>query len=80
MINSQIPLVDQSGRLTIPGIQMLQSLRGGSVGSVAWADVTGKPATFTPSSHTHAIADVTGLQSALDAKQDVVSPLLGWFV
>lgn len=35
--------------------------------SVAWANVTGKPGTFTPSSHTHTIANVTGLQSALDA-------------
>lgn len=27
--------------------------------SVAWADVTGKPSTFTPSAHTHAWADIT---------------------
>jgi hypothetical protein len=33
-----------------------------------WAEVTSKPATFPPSSHNHAIADVTGLQSALDGK------------
>ena len=40
---------------------------GGEIGaSVAWNDVTGKPATFTPSAHIHAIADVTGLQAALD--------------
>lgn len=38
-------------------------------GSVAWADITGKPSTFTPSAHSHVIADVTGLQSALDGKQ-----------
>ena len=37
-------------------------------GSVAWNDVTGKPATFTPSAHTHPIADVTNLQTSLDAK------------
>lgn len=36
--------------------------------SVAWADVTGKPATFTPAAHIHALTDVTGLQTALDAK------------
>lgn len=41
----------------------------GSAGSVAWANITGTPSTFTPSSHTHAIADVTGLQTALDGKQ-----------
>lgn len=38
-------------------------------GSVAWADVTGKPSSFTPSAHSHAIVDVTGLQTALDGKQ-----------
>lgn len=40
----------------------------GSAGSVAWANVTGKPSTFTPSSHTHTIANVSGLQTALDNK------------
>ena len=34
----------------------------------AWNDISGKPATFTPSAHAHAISDVTGLQSALDGK------------
>ena len=33
-------------------------------GSVAWGDVTGKPSTFAPESHTHAVGDVSGLQSA----------------
>ena len=34
----------------------------------AWADISGKPSTFTPSAHSHAISDVTGLQNALDSK------------
>ena len=33
-----------------------------------WAGITGKPTSFTPSSHSHSIAQVTGLQTALDAK------------
>ncbi|CAB4140445.1 Phage tail repeat like [uncultured Caudovirales phage] len=41
----------------------------GGGGTVDWADVTGKPSTFPPSSHSHVIADVTGLQTALDGKQ-----------
>lgn len=41
----------------------------GSAGSVPWSGVTGKPSTFSPSSHTHTIADVTNLQSSLDSKQ-----------
>ena len=34
-----------------------------------WASITGKPSTFAPSAHTHAIDAVEGLQDALDAKQ-----------
>lgn len=34
-----------------------------------WANLSGKPSTFTPSAHTHTIAEVTGLQAALDGKQ-----------
>lgn len=37
-------------------------------GSVSWDGVTGKPVTFPPDAHTHAISNVTGLQGALDAK------------
>jgi hypothetical protein len=35
-------------------------------GNVAWNDVTGKPATFPPSAHTHPISEVIGLQTRLD--------------
>lgn len=38
--------------------------------SVNWGNITNVPATFTPGSHTHAINDVTGLQSALEGKVD----------
>lgn len=38
------------------------------VPSIDWADITGKPASFTPAEHTHDFDDVTGLQAALDAK------------
>lgn len=44
--------------------------------AVAWAGVTGKPATFAPSAHGHAIGDVTGLQGALDGKAPLASPSL----
>lgn len=56
---------NQTLSLTIP--------RGdtGSAGSTSWSAITGKPTTFPPSGHTHAIADVTGLQASLDAKQAV---------
>ncbi|MFI7608822.1 hypothetical protein ACIBTV_27430 [Micromonospora sp. NPDC049366] len=41
---------------------------GGGGGSVAWEAVTGKPATFPPSSHGHSIEQVSGLTDALNAK------------
>lgn len=47
------------------------SASGGT--TVEWTDVLNKPSTFTPSSHTHAISDVTNLQTSLDGKQAVVS-------
>lgn len=40
----------------------------GSATSVPWSGVTGKPSTFTPSTHTHTIAQITSLQSTLDGK------------
>jgi hypothetical protein len=38
-------------------------------GSISYSGLTGIPSTFTPSAHSHAVADVTGLQTALDGKQ-----------
>ena len=37
--------------------------------SVDWSNVSGTPATFPPSTHTHEISGVNGLQLALDGKQ-----------
>jgi len=37
-------------------------------GTVDWVNVLNKPSFFPPESHIHAIADVTGLQTALDGK------------
>jgi len=45
----------------------IESIESG--GSPSWDSVTGKPATFNPSTHGHTITDVTGLQNALDGKQ-----------
>lgn len=42
---------------------------GGTGGTVTWNNVTGRPASFTPSTHNHPISQVTGLQTALDGKQ-----------
>ena len=42
----------------------------GSASSVPWSGITGKPETFQPATHTHNIAGVEGLQTALDNKAD----------
>ena len=39
---------------------------GGGDVSVTWEDVQGKPSTFTPSTHTHTVAQVTDLQGIID--------------
>lgn len=38
-----------------------------------YASLTGKPTSFVPSAHTHAISDVTGLQTSLDSKATISS-------
>lgn len=48
---------------------------GGGSGSVAWGDVTGKPSTFPPATHTHVIADVTGLQAIIDDYESRIAAL-----
>ena len=35
---------------------------------VTWGNITNKPSTFAPSSHTHIISNITGLQTELDGK------------
>lgn len=44
--------------------------------AVDWTGVTNKPTSFTPSTHSHSISQVTGLQTALDAKAPLASPAL----
>ena len=46
---------------------------GGGGGPVAWVDVTGKPATFPPSAHTHPSSAITDFAEAVD---DRVAALL----
>lgn len=61
------PFLDNRGLLTRESALYLD----GAAGSAEWATIEGKPSTFPPSTHGHAIADVSGLQSALDGKAAV---------
>ena len=40
----------------------------GAASTVPWSGITGKPSTFTPTAHSHTIANVSGLQDALNGK------------
>jgi hypothetical protein len=48
-------------------VEFTHSTAASSTSTVTWTDVIGKPSTFAPSTHTHTIAQVDGLQAALDA-------------
>lgn len=49
-----------------------ESYTAESASAVPWSGVTGKPTTFTPEAHTHAISDVADLQETLTGlRQDV---------
>lgn len=73
--NSQITLSATGG-----------STGGSSGGSVSWSDVTNKPSTFTPSSHTHSTSDISGLDSYVqgikvnnaDKATQLANPRLIW--
>lgn len=43
--------------------------------TATWGQISNRPSSFTPSDHTHEIADVDGLQAALDALSDRVDAL-----
>ncbi|MBU1010951.1 MAG: hypothetical protein KKD74_12530, partial [Bacteroidetes bacterium] len=68
------------GNLHVPATGTTNNLKvlkaGATAGSLSWAfvdwaELTGKPASFTPATHTHPISEVTGLQTALDNKLDI---------
>ena len=42
-----------------------------------WTEIVGKPATFPPAAHIHAISDVSSLQAVLDSKAPLASPAFG---
>lgn len=63
------------------------SSTGGSTStSVSWSDVTNKPSTFTPSSHTHSTSDINGLSNYVrgitvnnaDKATQLANPRLIW--
>ena len=45
-------------------------VRFAKTSDLTWSSISGKPSTFTPSAHNHAISDVTDLQSTLNGKSN----------
>lgn len=43
--------------------------------TATWGNVANRPSTFAPATHTHTIADVTGLQTALNDFEDRIAAL-----
>ena len=52
---------DLNGKPTIPSKTSQLTNDSGYITGVAWGDVTGKPTSFTPASHTQAASTITGL-------------------
>lgn len=71
--------ISDGGIIIIVGEQIGQEINAESVSkhlsnlatSGVWGDIANKPATFPPSSHTHSIAQITGLQGQLNDLQAV---------
>jgi len=62
------PMFDGSNILNASEIAGLLAGKSNTGHAHAWSEITSKPTTFAPSTHSHAISDVTGLQTALDGK------------
>lgn len=72
----QSAVINGSGHLVFTYTDGTTQDFGSVIASNAWSDITGKPATFPPSTHTHAQADVTGLAAALALLAPLLSPAL----
>ena len=61
------PLSANQGRVLKSLIDNATTSSGGTVTTIDWSNVTNKPTTFKPSTHTHKIADVANLQRTLNS-------------
>ena len=61
-----------TGAQGLKGDTGAQGLKG-DPGTTSWNGITDKPTSFPPSTHIHAISEVTGLQNVLNNKQDKIT-------
>lgn len=52
---------------SLPASDVYAWAKASSKPSYSWSEITGKPSTFTPSSHTHPLSDISDLQASWDA-------------
>jgi hypothetical protein len=62
--------VSESNRSTIQGAISGYVYTAPSAGAPSWSNITDKPSSFTPSTHSHTQSDITGLAASLTAKSD----------
>lgn len=53
---------------SLPASDVLAWAKATTKPSYTWDEINGKPTSFTPATHTHAISNITSLQSILDGK------------
>lgn len=56
---------------TLGTLATLNQVSNANISDVSYSKLTNLPSSFTPSAHSHAMSDVTGLSSALSLKLDV---------
>lgn len=44
-------------------------------GSIAWGNVTGKPSSFTPSSHSHSMSDISNLNTTINSLSSILNSI-----
>lgn len=76
------PTVTEGGAYYLyDGMMWIKTAEAESMDAVLdWANLTGKPETFAPASHTHPQSEVTGLVAALAGKQSVLAGTQGQLV
>lgn len=52
---------------SMPASDVYAWAKASSKPSYSWSEITGKPSTFTPPSHTHPLSDISDLQASWDA-------------
>ena len=63
---TQLGLIKIGSGLSITADGVLSSTGGGGLTEVYWDDIKGKPSTFTPSSHTHTISQISNFPTYWD--------------